>query len=143
METAHRGLGVEVKMKKCILVWQIPVIEGENYKPVMYAVYIRKAKKFANVLNKYFEEENMDWICVLDKSACVYDEIFSSQYQAVLFVPEAKTRQWLYKKEVQDAGVKKYYLDYMEYNSRKIDKVIKFLNEYERNGEEESDGMIN
>ena len=84
----------------------------------------------------------MDWICVLEKSACVYDEIFSSQYQAVLFVPEAKTRQWLYKKELQAAGVKKYYLDYMEYNGRKIDKVIKFLNEYERNGEDESDGMI-
>lgn len=47
----------------------------------------------------------------------------------VIFVPEAKTRQWLYKKEVQAAGTKKYYLDFTEYNARKIDKIIQFLNE--------------
>lgn len=118
-------------MKKCILVWQIPVIEGEHYSPVMYAIYIRKAKKFAGVLNEYFEEKNMNWKCVLDRSACAYHEIFSSQYQVVFFAPEAKTRQWLYKKELQAVCVKKYYLDYTEYNSRNIDKIIKFLNELE------------
>lgn len=32
------------EMKKCILVWQVPVIEGEPYNPVEYAVYVRKAK---------------------------------------------------------------------------------------------------
>lgn len=73
------------KMKKCILVWQIPIIEGEYYSPVMYAIYIRKAKKFADVLNEYFEEKNMNWKCVLDRSACAYHEIFSSQYQVVFF----------------------------------------------------------
>ena len=31
-------------MKKCILVWQVPVIEGEPYNPVEYAVNVRKAK---------------------------------------------------------------------------------------------------
>ena len=87
-------------MKKCILVWQVPVIEGEPYNPVEYAVHVRKAKKFAEALNRYFAEKNMDYNCVLDKSACSLDEIFSPQYQAVLFAPEAKTRQWLYKKEV-------------------------------------------
>ena len=51
-------------MKKCLLVWQIPIIEGEYYNPIMYAVYIRKAKKFASVLNKYFQEQNRDWECV-------------------------------------------------------------------------------
>lgn len=116
-------------MKKCILVWQVPVIEGEYYSPIMYAVYIRKAKKFVGVLNEYFEEKNMDWKCALDKSACAYNEIFSSQYQAVIFVPEAKTRQWLYKEELQSVCAKKYDLDYTEYNRRKIDKLIKFLNE--------------
>lgn len=125
-------------MKKCILVWQIPVIEGEYYSPGMYAVYIRKAKKFVSALNECFEEKNMDWKCVLDKSACTYNEIFSSEYQAVIFVPGAKTRQWLYNKELQTACAKKYYLDYTEYNSRKIDKIIKFLNELEIKNEEES-----
>lgn len=115
-------------MKKCLLVWQIPVIEGEYYNPIMYAIYIRKAKKFACVLNEYFQEKNMDWKCILDRSACTYDEIFSSQNQVVIFAPEAKTRQWLYKKEVQAARVKKYYLDFAEYNSRKIDKLVEFIN---------------
>lgn len=32
------------EMKKCILVWQVPVIEGEPYNPVEYAVNVRKAK---------------------------------------------------------------------------------------------------
>ncbi|MFQ9397704.1 MAG: hypothetical protein ACLR1W_05410, partial [Agathobacter rectalis] len=110
-------------MKKCILVWQVPVIEGEPYNPVEYAVHVRKAKKFAEALNRYFAEKNIDYNCVLDKSACSLDEIFSPQYQAVLFAPEAKTRQWLYKKEVQNETVKKYYLEYMEYNSAQIEKV--------------------
>ena len=123
-------------MKKCILVWQVPTIEGERYNPIMYAIYIRKAKKFVSVLNEYFEEKNMDWICVLVKSACVYNEIFSSQYQVVLFVPEAKTRQWLYKKDLQAVCGKKYYLDYIEYNSRKIDKIVKFLHEFGKNIED-------
>ncbi len=129
-------------MKKCILVWQIPLVEGEYYNPIMYAIYIRKAKRFVSVLNECFEEKNMNWRCVLDKSACVYSEIFSSQHQVVFFVPEAKTRQWLYKKELQATCVKKYYLDYIEYNSRKIDKIIKFLNEFERKNEDESNGII-
>ena len=71
-------------MKKCILVWQVPVIEGEPYNPVEYAVHVRKAKKFAEALNRYFAEKNMDYNCVLDKSACSLDEIFSPQYQACL-----------------------------------------------------------
>lgn len=117
------------EMKKCILVWQVPVIEGEPYNLVEYAVHVRKAKKFAEALNQYFAEKNMDYNCVLDKSACSLDEIFSPQYQAVLFAPEAKTRQWLYKKEVQNETVKKYYLEYMEYNSAQIEKVAEFLSE--------------
>ena len=48
-------------MKKCILVWQVPVIEGEPYNPVEYAVHVRKAKKFAEALNRYFAEKNMDY----------------------------------------------------------------------------------
>jgi len=105
-------------MKKCILVWQVPVIEGEPYNPMEYAVHVRKAKKFAEALNRYFAEKNMDYNCVLDKSACSLDEIFSPQYQAVLF-----------KKEVQNKIVKKYYLEYMEYNSAQIEKVAEFLSE--------------
>ncbi len=116
-------------MRKCLLVWQVPIIEGEYYNPIMYAIYIRKAKKFASVLNEYFEEKNMDWKCVLDKSACTYDEIFSSQNQVIIFVPEAKAKQWLYKKELQTACAKKYYLDFTEYNSRQIDKIAQFFNE--------------
>lgn len=54
-------------MKKCILVWQVPVIEGEPYNLVEYAVHVRKAKKFAETLNRYFVEKNMDYNCVLDK----------------------------------------------------------------------------
>ena len=47
----------------------------------------------------------------------------------VMFAPEAKTRQWLYKKEVQNETMKKYYLEYMEYNSAQIEKVAEFLSE--------------
>lgn len=85
-------------MKKCILVWQIPIIEGEYYNPIMYAIYIRKAKKFVSVLNKYFEEKNMNWICVLDKSACVYNDIFSSQYQVVFLCRKPKQGNGYIKK---------------------------------------------
>ena len=85
-------------MKTCCLVWEIPVIEGEHYNPIMNVIYMQKAKKFLNQLNRYFQNKNMDWKCVLDRSACTYNEIFSGENQAVIFAPEAKTRQWLYKK---------------------------------------------
>lgn len=35
-------------MTMCRLVWKIPIIEGEHYNPIMYAIYIQKAKKFSN-----------------------------------------------------------------------------------------------
>ena len=96
------------EMKKCILVWQVPVIEGEPYNPVEYAVHVRKAKKFAEALNRYFAEKNMDYNCVLDKSACSLDEIFSPQYQAVLFAPTfAEYEQAL---EIVNCEVKHYEL---------------------------------
>lgn len=31
-------------MRRCLLVWQVPVIEGKYYNPIMYAIYIGKAK---------------------------------------------------------------------------------------------------
>ena len=114
-------------MKTCCLVWEIPVIEGEHYNPIMNVIYMQKAKKFLNQLNRYFQEENMDWKCVLDHSACTYNEIFSSEHQAVIFAPEAKTRQWLYKKEIQDESIPKYYLDFAEYNEGKLDKIAIFF----------------
>ena len=43
-------------MKKCILVWQVPVIEGEPYNPVEYAVHVRKQKS-CGALNRYFAEK--------------------------------------------------------------------------------------
>lgn len=42
------------EMKKCILVWQVPVIEGEPYNPVEYAVYVRKAKKVCGSIEPVF-----------------------------------------------------------------------------------------
>lgn len=116
-------------MNMCRLVWEIPIIEGEHYNPILYAIYMRKAKKFSNQLNQYFQNKNMDWKCILDRSACTYDEIFSKENQAVIFAPEAKTRQWLYKKEVQATSIPKYYLDFAEYNEGNMDKIAFFLNE--------------
>ena len=74
-------------MKTCCLVWEIPVIEGEHYNPIVNVIYMQKAKKFLNQLNRYFQDKNMDWKCVLDRSACTYNEIFSSENQAVIFAP--------------------------------------------------------
>ena len=41
-------------MKTCCLVWEIPVIEGEHYNPIMNVIYMQKAKKFLNQLNRNF-----------------------------------------------------------------------------------------
>ena len=81
-------------------------------------------------INRYFQDKNMDWKCVLDRSACTYNEIFSSENRAVIFAPEAKTRQWLYKKEMQAVSIPKYYLDFAEYNEGKLDKIAIFFMEY-------------
>ena len=45
----------------------------------------------------------------------------------LFFVPEAKTRQWLYKKEIQAVSIPKYYLDFAEYNEGKLDKIAIFF----------------
>ena len=41
-------------MKTCCLVWEIPVIEGEHYNPIINVIYMQKAKKFLNQLNRYY-----------------------------------------------------------------------------------------
>lgn len=38
-----------------------------------------------------------------------------------------KTRQWLYKKEMQAVSIPKYYLDFAEYNEGKLDKIAIFF----------------
>ena len=48
-------------MKKCILVWQVPVIEGEPYNPVEYAVHVRKAKKFAEAFRTDDAQKERKW----------------------------------------------------------------------------------
>ena len=48
----------------------------------------------------------------------------------LFFAPEAKTRQWLYKKEMQAVSIPKYYLDFAEYNEGKLDKIAIFFMEY-------------
>ena len=119
-------------MHVCCLVWEIPMIEGEHFfTPILYAMYAGKAKKFLNALNAFFENAHMDWKCVLDSSACTYNEIFSGKYQAVIFVPEAKTRKWAYTKEMQSVNVPKYYLDFAEYTEMKLNALIDFLNKSE------------
>lgn len=117
----------EWQMNQCCLVWEISAIEGEHYNPITYAIYVRKAKKFSEKLNQYFQSKKMDWKCILDRSACTYDEIFAEDNQAVIFVPEAKTRQWLYKKDVQVTRTPTYYLDFAEYNENQWDKLIEFF----------------
>ena len=117
-------------MKRCMLVWQIQTIAGEHYSPIMYAINIRKAKQFIKELNYSFKNNNMDWECVLDESGCTLNEIFSSQYQLTIFAPEAKTRLWLYKKDLQKMKGNSYYLDYMEYNNVQLKKLIKFIGKF-------------
>ena len=78
-----------------------------------------------------YEEVRPEWIiCGNGAADLIYRLVLGTKpKQAVLFAPEAKTRQWLYKKEVQNETVKKYYLEYMEYNSAQIEKVAEFLSE--------------
>ncbi len=42
-------------MKTCCLVWEIPVIEGEHYNPIVNVIYMQKAKKF---LHLSIQQEN-------------------------------------------------------------------------------------
>ena len=58
-------------MKTCCLVWEIPVIEGEHYNPIMNVIYMQKAKKFLNQLNRYFQDENM---CIFRKNCASVPE---------------------------------------------------------------------
>ena len=61
------------------------------------------------------------------KNLIISTWIFSGENQAVIFAPEAKTRQWLYKKEIQAVSIPKYYLDFAEYNEGKLDKIAIFF----------------
>ena len=52
---------------------------------------------------------------------------FPVNIKQLFFAPEAKTRQWLYKKEIQAVSIPKYYLDFAEYNEAKLDKIAIFF----------------
>lgn len=123
-------------MKKCVFVWQIPVNEGVPYNPIMYAIHVRKAKKYRNTLNEFFEANQWDWKCVLDTSSCTLDKIFTPENQMVIFAPEGKTRQWLYSDRISREKMGKYYLSYEEYYNKNIDGVINLIKDLEAAGEE-------
>ena len=86
-------------MKTCCLVWEIPVIEGEHYNPIVNVIYMQKAKKFLNQLNRYFQEKNMDWKCVLDRSACTYNEIFPVKIKQLFLLRKPKQDSGYIKKK--------------------------------------------
>ena len=81
-------------MKTCCLVWEIPVIEGEHYNPIMNVIYMQKAKKFLNQLNRYFQNKNMDWKCVL----------IVQHVLIMRFFPVKIKQLFLHRKQKQDNG---------------------------------------
>ena len=57
---------------------------------------------------------------------------FPVKIKQLFLFRKAKTRQWLYKKEIQAVSIPKYYLDFAEYNEGKLDKIAIFFYELKK-----------
>ena len=77
-------------MNMCRFVWEIPIIEENIIIRFCMLFICEKRKKFSNQLNQYFQNKNMDWKCILDRSACTYDEIFSEENRRGYFCSRSK-----------------------------------------------------
>ena len=86
-------------MKTCCLVWEIPVIEGEHYNPIINVIYMQKAKKFLNQLNRYFQDENMDWKCVQTVQHVLIMRFFSVKIKQLFLLRKLKQDNGYIKKK--------------------------------------------
>ena len=94
-----------------------------------YAVHVRKAKKFAEALNRYFAEKIWTTIACWTNQPAASMRYFLHNIRQCCLHRRLKQDSGSIKKEVQNETVKKYYLEYMEYNSAQIEKVTEFLSE--------------
>ena len=111
-------------MKKAILIWQIPVLSGEKYAPMQYAMYHKSAEQFQQSFQEYFK---MDWEIELDETAADFEKLKDHRADLYIFVPGAKTRCWMYKDQIEKLDVPLYYLESSEYQSKNIEKIRKFI----------------
>lgn len=114
-------------MKKAVLIWRIPVLSGEPYKGIDYFVYHKTAEDFGKMMNQYFEENHMQWQMVLDDTNADVDELLARDMDLCVLAPGGKTRCWMYKKKVKDAGIPLYDLEMEEYRLKEVEKLGRFI----------------
>lgn len=118
-------------MKKAVFVYQIPVVPGVPYAPILSAAYSTQAKKYLKVLETKLIELNMDWQIVLDDSSADLNVILSEDNDLLIFPPGAKTRCWMYKKQLEKSGKALYFLEAEDYQNKAVNKLVNFTSNLE------------
>ena len=114
-------------MKRAVLVYQIPVVPGVPYAPILDALYSVQANKFLKVLEANLDIHNMKWQVILDDSFAELTELLSSNNDLLIFPPGAKARCWMYRKQLEESGIPLYFLESNEYQNKNVKNLVDYM----------------
>lgn len=98
----------------------------------------KSASEYCRRANALFQEEKLDWqIELANVDPSEFETLFEGGYDVFVFLPEGRTRLWMYQTDLEKSGAYVYYLTMMEFHQKKVSKLIDYIKKLERAQENE------
>lgn len=119
-------------MRKILFICGSPVWGRPS--PLSGMTILKKpASEYCKLANAMFQEENLDWeIELANVDPSEFETLFKAGYDLFVFLPEGKTRLWMYQTELEKSGAYVYYLTMMEFHQKKVSKLIDYVKKLEK-----------
>lgn len=114
-------------MKKIIFIWQVPFVSGVPYGPLIYLIFVSKAKKYVKFLEETLKSISLEWKIYMDDTAADMEGLKQKEADLYIVVPEGSTRGQMYLCELDKCNVPIYYLSSDEYGKNNTEKIIDFI----------------
>lgn len=88
----------------------------------------KSASEYCKRANALFQEEKLDWqIELANVDPSEFETFFEGGYDVFVFLPEGRTRLWMYQTDLEKSGAFVYYLTMMEFHQKKVSKLIDYV----------------
>lgn len=126
-------------MKKILFICGSPVWGRPS--PLSGMTILKKpATEYCRLANELFKEKGMDWqIELANVDPGEFEKLFEGEYDIFAFLPEGRTRLWMYQTELEKSGAYVYYLTMMEFHQKKVSKLVDYVRKLEEARENKSE----
>ncbi len=119
-------------MKKILFICGSPVW-GRPFPLPGMTILKKPAVEYCRRANELFKEQDMDWqVELANVEPEKFDELFKQGYDVFVFLPEGRTRLWMYQSELEKSGAYIYYLTMMEFHEKKVTKLVEYIKALEK-----------